>query len=905
MQFKTRIAHAIVGALLTGTLLHSAPTYATELSAVETQQVNAQQAQALGLAVPYSAKVPTIESVLGYPAASRISSPAAIEAYFVKLAEQFPAQVKLNYYGKSWEGRNLYYVAISSAENMAAFANFQRGMQQLSAADKTSAQQANKLIAELPASVWLSYGVHGNEISSPEAAMLTAYHLLAAEDEQTASYLNNAVVFIDPVQNPDGRSRFVSRYYMTAGLEHSADRHSAEHNEPWPSGRSNHYLFDLNRDWIALTQPEISGQVEALLENMPLVFVDLHEMGGDSSYYFTPEADPYNPLITKKQRETLWYIGENNAQWFDERGYDYFTREIFDAFYPGYGASWPLYHGSISMTYEMASARGHVFRTKDGDILTYGDGVQRHFVASIATIEAVAQQRQQLLKNFWDYRNQGIEAGSDSKQRVYLFAGQQDPAATQRLAGLLTRHGVQVQQAKEAFSACGVKYPAGSFWVDTAQPAHYMARTLLDKNIAMDDKFIAEQERLRANNLPDQIYDVTAWSLPLMFNLDYQTCSRVPRAENQLATEQLVKPGTVLNADAEVGYIVPWGDMNAGRFLTEALRAGLTVKRTDLAFTHKNKQRYPAGSLILTHAQNAHLTAAVQKIALSSGATVHGVDSSWVTDGPNFGSNNVKLVHAPNIVMLWDEPVSSLNAGHSRYVIEQQFGYPVTAMRAAQLSRADLSHYQVLILPSTYGSLSSALGENGEANVKKWVENGGVLITFGNATEWAVQSDLLNSALERVINENPQGHGSEKKVDGLLIKSKAEHMHYITPDAADPYWTAGVLTNLDVDLEHWLSAGVQPNLISVTVGNQIYRPLSIEHGRNIVSYSKDVLASGYLWEENQQQLAYKPYLMWQPRQRGMVISFTQEPTYRAYLDGLNLLLLNAIFGGAAHATPLR
>ncbi|WP_417658252.1 M14 family metallopeptidase [Pseudidiomarina sp.] len=863
------------------------------------------QAQSLGLDVIYDKTVPTLEQALGYPAGSRISSPDAIEGYFKQLAQSYPDRVKLEYYGKSWEGRNLYYVVISNPTHIANFAEYQQGMKQLSAADSTKASTAQNLIKTLPASVWLSYGVHGNEISSPEAAMLTAYHLVAATDEATRSYLDNAMVFIDPVQNPDGRSRFVSRYYMTTGLEHSADRNSAEHNEPWPSGRSNHYLFDLNRDWLALTQPEISGQVDALLENMPLVFVDLHEMGGDTSYYFTPEADPYNPLITPKQRETLWAIGENNGRWFDQRGYDYFTREIFDAFYPGYGASWPLYHGSISMTYEMASARGHVFRTKDGEILTYGDGVQRHFVASMATIESVAQQRQQLLQNFWNYREQGIELGKESKKRVYLFSGQNDAAGTQRLSGLLTRHGVEVQQATEAFNVCGVDYPAGSFWVDSAQPAHYMVRTLLDQEIAMDDDFIAEQERRRANNLPDEIYDVTAWSLPLMFNLEYQTCNRVPRADSMVASRDLIKPGKVINKDAQVAYIVPWGDMNAGRFLTAALRAGNTVKRADMAFTHKSGQRYPAGSLVLTLAENPELASNIEQMAATTGATVIGVDSSWVTDGPSFGSNNTKRVHAPNIAMLWDEPVSSLNAGHTRFVLEQQFGYPVTAMRAKQLSAADLSHYQVLIVPSVYGKLDAAFGEQGNENITKWVERGGVLITLGNATQWAVEGDLLSSALERVISEDPQGHGTEKRVDGLVIESKEQLMHYITPDAADPYWTSGVLTNLDVDQEHWLSAGVKPNLVSITVGNQIYRPLSIEHGRNIVSYSEDVLASGYLWAENKKQLQYKPYLMWQPRQKGMVISFTQEPTYRAYLDGLNVLLLNAIFGGAAHATPLR
>ena len=218
---------------------------------------------------------------------------------------------------------------------MADFDGFMKCMQALADPRKTDSDKAEQLIDELPGSIWLSYGVHGNEISSPEAAMVTAYHLLHDQREQTQRWLDNTMVFIDPLQNPDGRARFVDRYYMSVGLEHSGDRRSAEHNEPWPNGRTNHYLFDMNRDWIALTQPEISGQIDALLKYYPLVFVDLHEMGGDSTYYFTPEARPYNPLITESQRETLNWIGKNNGQWFDEKGFDYFTREIFDAFYPG------------------------------------------------------------------------------------------------------------------------------------------------------------------------------------------------------------------------------------------------------------------------------------------------------------------------------------------------------------------------------------------------------------------------------------------------------------------------------------------------------------------------------------------------------------------------------------------
>ncbi|KFZ29803.1 peptidase M14 [Pseudidiomarina atlantica] len=883
-------------------------TVLAALIAVATLGSTSVIADTLGLNTEYRSATPTVEQVLGYPMGSRISSPEAIYDYFQALAERHPEQVRIITYGETWEQRPLYYVAISSATNISQLAEYRAGMQALANPQATDSDEAERLLAELPSSIWLSYGVHGNEISSPEAAMLTAWHLLAANDDATRSMLENTMVFIDPVQNPDGRGRFVSRYYMTAGLEHSSDRISAEHNEPWPNGRSNHYLFDLNRDWLALTQPEVAGQVDALLETYPLIFVDLHEMGGDQSYYFTPEARPYNPLIAESQRESLWTIGENNGKWFDRHGYDYFTREIFDAFYPGYGASWPLYHGTLAMTYEMASARGHHFRTKDGDILTYGDGVQRHFVASLATIETASRERERLLTNFWNYRKQAIADGRDSDERYVFINADRDAAGVQRLAGLLTRHGVTVQQSNAAFEACGEDFAAGSLIIDSAQPAHYMIRTLLDEQVNMAQDFLDEQERLRANNLPDQIYDVTAWSLPLMFNLEQQRCERAPRVDTRIASSDIIKPGTLNNADAKVAFIAAWGDMNSARLLAAALREGLAVKQSDLAFTLKSGERYPAGSLIFTLAENGDDVAArLTTLAQSTGATINGVDSSWITEGPNFGSNNVQKVHAPRIAMAWDEPFSSLNAGHTRFVLERQIGYPVTAIRADQLRRADLSHYNVLLLPSSYGSLAGAFGDDGAANLKQWVERGGVLITMGNSTAWAVEQQLLASALESEAKEQTVEVHQQPKVEGLLLET-TEHLHnYVNGADTDPYWTSGVITKLDVDQEHWLTAGVPATVNSITVGNQIYRPLTINNGRNLLTYASadELLASGYLWAENKQQLAHKPYLMWQPRGRGMVISFAQEPTYRAYLDGLNITLMNAIFGGASHARPLR
>ena len=847
----------------------------------------------------YSNGKASVEEVLGYSIGTKITSPEAMSRYFEALAAAFPDQVKLLDYGKSWEGRTLYYAVISSAENMANFDNFVGNMQRLADPRKTSQQEAQRLIAETPASIWLSYGVHGNEISSPEAAMMTAYHLLNDQRPQTKDWLQNTVVFIDPLQNPDGRARFVQRYYMTAGLEHSADRRSAEHNEPWPSGRTNHYLFDMNRDWIALTQPEIKGQVDALLKYYPLVFVDLHEMGGDSTYYFTPEARPYNPLITEQQRETLNWIGKNNASWFDKKGFDYFTREIFDAFYPGYGASWPLYHGSVAMTYEMASARGHRFERKDGSILTYADGVQQHFVASISTIETVSERRQALLEKFWNYRLSAIKAGEDDEQRALIVAADDDPAAARKLASLLVEQGADVQQAQENFRVCGTDYPAGSYIIDKAQPAYRMISTLMDEQVDMAADFIEEQEQRRNNNLPDQIYDVTGWSLPLMFNVDVDGCDDVPRVDSVAVTEGRIAPGQLLNADAEVGYLVRWGDMNAGRLLTAALRQELQLKQSELAFTHEQAGKYPSGSLVITHADNpdVELPTVLAQLAEQTGATIQGVDTSWITEGPNFGSGNVHGLFAPNIGMAWDEPVSQYNAGHTRYVIERQMNYPVTAIRTDDLRGGDLAGFDVFILPASAGYDRVFTAET-VAAFKRWVADGGVLVTLGNASGWAVEAGLLNTKVERAIpKEGVEKPAEETRVDGTEITSKAQLMTEIQAHGVNPDWVSGALVNADVDKDHFLAAGLKQRLVSLFNGNTILAPIDINHGRNIAWFAdkEALIASGFLWDETQQQLPYKPLLIWQPMGEGMVISFTQEPTYRAYMDGLNMALMNALF----------
>lgn len=860
----------------------------------------------------YDPAIPSIEEVLGYGPGERISWHRDAIRYFEALAEAAPDRIELTEYARSWQGRELIYAVISSPENMQNLENVKSNMQRLADPRVTSEDEASSIIDSQPAVTWLSYSVHGNEISTVDAAMLTAYHLLASRgDARVGEILRDTVVVIDPNQNPDGRDRFVHSFTSSEGLLPDSDRLAAEHDEPWPGGRTNHYLFDMNRDWFIQTQPETQGRTKAMLEFFPVAFVDAHEMGGDSTYFFAPEAVPYNPHLAEDQRNSLELFGRNNARYFDQFGLDYFTREIYDAFYPGYGASWPSYFGSIAMTYEQASSRGLVYRQYDGNDLHFRYTVRNHFLTSLATAETVQMNREKFLTDFYNYRASAIEEGERENVRAFIVPTQSDQDAADKMAGLLGRQGIEVDRALESFSACGESYGAGSYVIRTDQPTKRFIRTLLDTNVPMEEGFLAEQEERRANNLPDEIYDVTGWSLPLMLNIDTHACNRAPSGEFARHGEELQKSGTVSGGMASVSYIVPWGEASAVRFLSKALQHGLNVKSNDKAFTNLGNE-YPAGSLILDVADNPdnHFEI-ISGIAEETGADVVAVNDSWVTDGPSFGSGNVVRFNQPRVAMAWDVPTNSYSAGNTKFVIERQFGYPVTPIRVDNLRSADLRRYQVLILPLMGGGgYEAALGESGINNLRSWVRQGGVLIALGNATRFLADPDvdLLSVRRERAVVEVDAPDEEETStVEGSYLTSDQEYEDRVVALETSPDNVAGVLVRADVHPEHWLSAGVAPVLNVLVRGTDIFTPIRINDGVNVARFQgpDELLASGYIWEENRKQLAYKPFVVQESLGAGEVIAFTQDPTVRAYLDGLNVILMNAIFRGSAHARPVR
>lgn len=870
----------------------------------------------------YDPAIPTARSVLGYDIGDRVSSHANLMRYMDALAAAAPARMKVFEYAKSWEGRRLVYAAVGSEQNLKRLPEIQAAMKRLYDPRKTSESEARKIISSLPAVIWLGYGVHGNEISSPDAALMTAYHLLAARNDKLVSeVLSKVIVLIDPTQNPDGRDRFVHNYEVAEGLLPDADTAAAEHNEPWPGGRTNHYYFDLNRDWLAITQPETAGRIRTLQQWYPLVFVDLHEMGTESTYYFAPEAVPFNPhLVPEFQKEPLYWFGKNNAKYFDQFGFSYFTREVYDAFYPGYGASWPSYYGGLAMTYENGSTRGLIVRRSDDTVITFRETVRRHFVSSVSTCETAANNREKLLANFWQYHVTALAEADKEPVKEYILARTGNVSAVDHLAALMLDHGAEVFRAKAAFKAENKDFPAGSYVIPLAQPAKRLIRTMLDPSVPMDDAFLKEEENRRKRRLSSEIYDVTAWSLPLQFGVELTGA----RSKSSAALEPLKKdalPSGSVTGKADVAWLVPWGPTAAARLLTAALRENLRVHSSDRKFTLGGRG-YPAGTLIIKARENpASAGDTLARLAKTTGAEVVGTDTGWVDDGPNFGSRHVSYMKRPNIAIAWDTPTGSGSAGQMRFVLERQFGYPVTAIRTQQLATADLSKFQVLILPdSGFGpGYSAALGANGARRLKDWVTAGGTLIGVGGALQYMGANNLLAISQENATVETPApgqprpaappaaapaaGAPSDGRVAGKNLATAADLDKAAQPDAEPPSSAHGFLAKAKVDREHWLTVGVPESVYAMVQGRSIYAPMKTDKGVNAAWFSgpEDVIASGYLWDEYKKQIAYKPFVVLQRDGRGFEIGFTADPNFRAYMDGLNVLFLNAVFRAPAHA----
>ncbi len=840
----------------------------------------------------YDPRVPTLEEVAGHDFGEDITSPEAIVRYMEALAAAAPGRTRLLRYAESWEGRPLVALLIGSEARMANLDRVVAGLAALSDPRGLSSAETERLIAELPVVTALMHGIHGNEISSSGAAMAEAYHLLAAQNDPAVDLiLSESLVLIDPMENPDGRARFVQQNLMARARWPDAAPYSAEHDEPWPGGRTNHYLFDLNRDLFIQSQPESRGRIDLFLEYRPHVVVDLHEMDGNSTYFFPPTAPPENPWFGERQIGLMDVFGRANAQAFDARGFAYFNRETFDLFYPGYVDGWMMGQGGLGMTYEQASARALVLQRADGDLLTYGDGVLHHFTAAITTAATAARNRERILRDYLAFRQEGLERSGDAPAE-YVLHSAHDPGTAERLARLLVRNGVEVHRAAGPVSVAGRTLPAnGTFIVPMVQPTSRFARNLLDPHVAMDEEFIRRQVERRSRRESDEIYDLTAWSQSLLWDVEAIPVAR-PTGGVGEPLEAEGAPLALTVPEARVGYLLPWGT-NTAAAVVEVLREGIRVRSAGGAFTLGGR-RYGIGTAFIRTSENgADLRERLARIAGAHGAEVVAVDDSYVTDGVSLGSARSRALREPRVLLVYDEPSEVSSAGWTRYVLERRYGQRTTIVRASSLGAATLAEHDVIVFPS--GNYADVVGEGMLEDLRDWIGNGGTLVTMAGSTAWATRAGLLSTTAERrggrPVGEDPD----EPETPAQPI----DYLQQIVPEDEAPESVPGAILRVVLDTEHWLSAGTDGEIGALVDGSRVFSPIRLDDGTNVGRYAElDALVlSGIVWEESRPQLANKAFLMIEPVGSGQIVAFAEDPNFRAYAEATQLLFMNAILLG--------
>lgn len=808
----------------------------------------------------YDDAIPTLERIVGHDFGSELSTHQQIVTYLNALSDAAPERTRLIEYAKSWEGRALYVLVITSPERMAQLDGVQADLRRLARADA----EADALIDTLPVVSWFAHSVHGDELSSSDAALAEAYHLLAAQgSEAVDTILRESIVVIDPLQNPDGRERFIFNNLMARGYPPDTLPVAAEHDETWPSGRVNHYLFDLNRDWIVQSQREAVGRGKLWLEWMPHVTADLHEMGGvagvtaRATYYFPPPAPPDNPYLSKSQVQLLELIGRANADRFDDRGFPYFTREVFGGYFPGTGAGWTLYHGGLGMTFEKASAHGLRYRRVDGTVLTYRDGVVEHFTAALETMETAARARKRILESFVAFRRRAITSGGHG---AYLIPPVEDRALHRKLAQTLVSNGVDVRIADGAFEVGGTRYPAGTAIVALAQPGGMMARNLLETNISMPDDYLELQLERREKNYPAQVYDISGWSLPLMYDIPHVAVDELPA----VATSTLAGPSAAPLPPARVAYLLPW-NVTTARVVAEALQNGIRVRVANEPFVLAGRRFGVGTAIVRVPDHGPDLAERLGTIASRHGGEVIAADTGFVDSGISLGSNQVRPLKPPRVLLAWDEPTDSYSAGWTRYVLERHFGQPTSLVRVASIPKVSLYEFDVIVLPA--GDYSRIAPPSFPAQLRAWMRDGGTLITLSDASRWATNSALVES-------------------EAGLTSAR----------------TPGALARVVLDAQHWLSSGTDGEIQMLVNGRRVLAPVNLDVGVNAGMYatSERVRASGLIWDDVAEQLAGTAALIHQRVGRGGIVAFAEDPNYRAYNEASMLLFINAVLIGPAH-----
>jgi len=832
----------------------------------------------------FDPSIPTPAEFLGYEIGSHLTRYDQIVAYLAELA-RLSDRASFQVIGRTWEHRDLVVLTVTAPENHDRLEEIR--VRHLEGLDPRAPRGASGLVAASgdgvdevvdPVLVHLGYGVHGNETSSSEAALLTAYWLVARLGVEHDSILRAGVFHIEPTLNPDGRDRHAQWVNSNKAIPPVGDPLDREHNEIWPGGRGNHYWFDLNRDWLPLVHPESRARVEFHQRWYPHVVTDYHEMGAGSTYYFEPSEprSTWNPLIPERMYTE---ITEDFASYYatalDEIGSLYFTKEQFDNFYPGYGSTYPKFLGGYAITFEQASARGHLQENPRHGTLTFPFAIRNHLRTSLATIRAAVDQKTTLQEYQREFFESAITEAERFPVRGYVFGDRYDQGRNRAFLDLLLRHRIEVFELADEITTEGETFSPGSAWVvPTAQPHYRLVRSIFERTSEYVDSVF---------------YDASTWTTSLAYGIpDAELRGRLPLGERISSVPQLEGLGEV--PVSRYAYLLDWSDHGAVRALYHLLARGVYAEgayQPFTAVTSAGKRSYPRGTVSVPVQRQGVSPEELHSLILEAervgGVTFQSVSTGYSVEGIDLGSGNFRTLSLPRAAIIVGDGVSAYEAGQIWHLLDHQVGLPVTKLDQREYRRADLNGYDVLILPSgDYPFISGGALEE----LKGWVRGGGTLITIRTAAAWAARNGLTP-------NVDPPATPSPLEI-------KAATGEIGRRDYADARALLGAqriggsIWEGDLDPTHPLGFGYHRRRLPVWRDHSLFFEPSKSPFNTVVQLTDDPFLSGYISTENRERLRNSPSAVAEEFGRGKVILLIDNPNFRGYWLGTQRLLFNAL-----------
>ncbi|MCL6265300.1 M14 metallopeptidase family protein [Flagellimonas myxillae] len=803
---------------------------------------------------PFNSDIPSPEEFLGYPIGQHHTRHDLIVAYFTQLAASSD-RASIYEYGRTHEGRKLIMLTVTSPRNLNNLDQIKS--QHLQFVDPS---QSPTNYNDVPIFINLGYNVHGNEPSSSEAAMLTAYTLVASNNPEILNYINNGVIFIDPTINPDGRDRHTQWANMYQGSPLVADPQDAEHNEYWPRGRTNHYWFDLNRDWLLGINPESRGKLTWYHQWYPNVVTDFHEMGTQSSYFFEPMKDnaSWDPIMPKENYIDLNNLfGDYYAKALDSIGSFYFTKEVFDGTYPGYGSSYPDLQGGLALLFEQASSRGHKQTTDFGEI-TFPFTIRNQYLSSIITVKAAVENKAQLRKYQQEFFKSALGNASKSRIRGYSFKDDHDPNRVKAFVDKLLLHKIDVYRS------------GNQFVVPTRQPQYRMVQTMFET-----------YEKFR-----DSVYyDASAWSVANFYNMKHNPVTALNLGEQITTTDNLVNPEAVVKTD--YAYIIDYDDYNAVAALNYLQSKGLVVSSSFKPFTAKTtkgNKRFNYGALAIAVSFQKKNPDEVFKLVSKAQekfqVPISAAHTGYNAQGIDLGSRYVEPLTKPKAALLIGDGVRSYDAGEVWHLLDTRVHMPITKIPMRNFGRADLDKYNTLVMVSGNYNFTKKQQEK----IKNWVSRGNTLVTIGTATQWAIEKKLVKEAL------------TKKEEDST--KSVVRKPYVDAPENLGKESVGGAIFKVDLDITHPLAFGYHDTSIPVYKNNSVWLAPSKNEYATVAKYAKDPHIDGFITKKNMEDfLKPSASLIVSKVGGGRVVLFADNPNFRGSWYGTNRLFLNALFLG--------